>query len=82
MPTLPESVCVRLAVAAEFHSMTGLKAALHELRDFGPEATQFAERISSHMRNYDMEAIQRLVAHLNEKSSRGNLRPANATTLQ
>jgi hypothetical protein len=59
---LPEDLCARLAVAAELHSTTALKAAHLEIRQLGPEACALAEHIRQSMRSYDMIAIQRLLA--------------------
>lgn len=60
--TLPEGLCSRLSVAAELHSTTALKAALHDLRQLGPEAASLAEQIRQRMRSFDMEGIQRLLS--------------------
>lgn len=60
---LPDSLCSRLAVAAELHSTTALKACLSELRELGPEANRLAEEVRLLMRSYDMDGIQRLLAH-------------------
>jgi CheY-like chemotaxis protein len=62
--SLPEELCARLAVAAELHSTTALKAALQELRGLGPEASLLAEHIRHLMRSYDMNGIQRLLAQV------------------
>lgn len=59
---VPEALCARLAVAAELHSSTALKAALHELRALGPGTHPLAEQIRQLMRSYDMDGIQRLLA--------------------
>jgi hypothetical protein len=61
---LPEFLCARLAVAAELHSTTALKAALQELRELGPDERQLAGHIRLLMRSYDMDGIQRLLARV------------------
>jgi signal transduction histidine kinase/CheY-like chemotaxis protein len=61
---LPEPLCARLMVAAELHSTTALKAALQELRTFGPEAVLLAEHLRHLMRSYDMDGIQRLLSRV------------------
>ena len=62
--TLPETLCARLAVAAELHSTTALKSALQELRELGPEAHLLAEHLRQLMRSYDMDEIQRVLARI------------------
>jgi len=59
---LPDSLCSRLAVAAELHSTTALKACLTELHELNPAASRLAEEIRLLMRSYDMDGIQRLLA--------------------
>jgi signal transduction histidine kinase/ActR/RegA family two-component response regulator len=59
---LADGLCARLAVAAELHSTTALKACLRELRERGPAAARLADEIRLLMRSYDMDGIQRLLA--------------------
>ncbi|MBL9169084.1 MAG: CHASE domain-containing protein [Verrucomicrobiales bacterium] len=59
---LPEDLCARLMVAAELHSTTAMKSALAELRGYGVEAVQLADRIRLLMRSYDMDGIQRMLS--------------------
>jgi DNA-binding response OmpR family regulator len=59
---LPGELYTRLAMAAELHSTTALKACLLELRQLDPEAGQLAEHIRRLMRSYDMDGILHLIA--------------------
>ena len=59
---LPAELQGRLAVAAELHSTTALKACLHPLRQHGPEGRLLADAIRQLMRSYDMDGIQLLLA--------------------
>jgi CheY-like chemotaxis protein len=59
---LPDALCARLAVAAELHSTTALKACLPDLRADGPAAARLADEIRLLMRSYDMDGIQHLLA--------------------
>jgi signal transduction histidine kinase/CheY-like chemotaxis protein len=59
---LPDSLCSRLAVAAELHSTTALKACMPELNELNPAARRLAEEIRLLMRSYEMDGIQKLLA--------------------
>jgi len=61
---LPAELSHRLAVAAELHSTTVLKACLDELRQLGGPAAPLADHLRHLLRSYDLVSISRLVADL------------------
>lgn len=75
--TLPDALCSRLAVAAELHSTTALKSCLPELHELGPGARRIAEEIRLLMRSYDMDGIQRLLAHYVSRSENTETTPSH-----
>jgi len=58
---VPESLAIRLIVAAELHSATALKAAIEDLRQLGPDQHQLAEQLRILTRSFDMSGVQRLL---------------------
>ncbi len=61
---LPRELAARLALAAELHSSTALKACLPELRHLGPEASRFADELRWLLRSYDMQGVQTALARV------------------
>jgi signal transduction histidine kinase len=61
---LPRELAARLALAAELHSSTALKACLPELRELGPEASRFADELRWLLRSYDMQGVQSALARV------------------
>jgi signal transduction histidine kinase/CheY-like chemotaxis protein len=61
---LPAELSHRLAVAAELHSTTVLKACLDELRQLGGPAVPLADHLRHLLRSYDLVAIARVLDRL------------------
>gem|GEM_PF-2733364 len=61
---LPRDLAARLALAAELHSSTALKACLPELRQLGPETSRFADELRWLLRSYDMQGVQTALARV------------------
>ncbi len=61
---LPTELAHRLAVAAELHSTTVLKACLDELRQLGGPAVPLADHLRHLLRGYDLVSISRILADL------------------
>ena len=66
---LPGELAHRLAVAAELHSTTVLKACLDELRQLGGPAVPLADHLRHLLRSYDLVSISRLLADLPVETS-------------
>ncbi|MBC8012254.1 MAG: hypothetical protein H7067_19405, partial [Burkholderiales bacterium] len=66
---LPAELAHRLAVAAELHSTTVLKACFDELRQLGGPAVPLADHLRHLLRGYDLVSISRLVAELSTQDS-------------
>lgn len=62
--SLPEDLAARLAMAAELHSATVLKACLLEVEKLGPAGERLAGHLRGFLASYDMKSIQRLVAQI------------------
>ena len=65
--SLPEELLTRLKSAAVFYRVTELDGQLHEVEELGPEGRQLAEKLRGLIRNYDMEAILKILSEMQKE---------------
>jgi CheY-like chemotaxis protein len=62
--SLPEELLSRLKNAAELHKVTELKTHLNEMEELGSEGKQLAQRLRELIRNYDLEAVLKILSEI------------------
>jgi CheY-like chemotaxis protein len=62
--SLPEELLSRLRSSAELHKVTELKAHLNEVAELGSEGQQLAQRLRELIRNYDLEAVLKILSEI------------------
>ena len=62
--SLPEELLLRLKKSAELYKVTELESHLHEVEELGPTGHRLAERLRGLIRNYDMEAILKILSEI------------------
>ena len=60
--SLPEELSMRMKTAAELYKVTELKAQLDEVEELGSGGQQLAQRLRELIRNYDMEAVLKILS--------------------
>ena len=65
--SLPEELLTRLKSAAELYRVTELEGHLHEVEELGSEERQLAEKLRGLIRNYDMEAILKILSEMQQR---------------
>jgi len=64
--SLPEELLLRLKKSAELYKVTELKAHLNEVEELGSEGQRLAQRLRELIRNYDMEAVGKILSEMQQ----------------
>ena len=62
--SLPGELLLRLKKSAELYKVTELKAHLNEVEELGSEGQQLAQQLRELIRNYDMEAVLKILSEI------------------
>jgi len=65
--SLPEELLMRLKSGAELYRVTALENHLREVEELGTEGRQLAEKLRGLIRNYDMEAILKILSEMQKE---------------